>query len=213
MSPRAASGTPTDFSAAVAEVLDRAIGMSGKPVATVLKDAGIRKRRALLHQRDTGHLVAGKAPTMQEWLAHWLQVTGTERRNSTNSIYEIYIRTHINPAIGHKRVDKVTMDDLEALYAKMENSGKSGSTQRQAHSIIRAALKHAVWRGHVGRNVAALVKPPQRAKPDTTTMSEADLKAVYQALETDPLRARWHPAHAQIHGEAHCGFYGTLSGR
>lgn len=158
------------------------------------KAEAARKRRALLHQRDTGHLVAGKAPTMQEWLAHWLQVTGTERRNSTNSIYEIYIRTHINPAIGHKRVDKVTMDDLEALYAKMENAGKSGSTQRQAHSIIRAALKHAVWRGHVGRNVAALVKPPQRAKPDTTTMSEADLKAVYQALETDPFRARWHLA-------------------
>lgn len=158
------------------------------------KAEAARKRRALLHQRDTGHLVAGRTPTMSEWLSQWMKVTGADRRDSTNAVYEIYIRTHIEPAIGAKRIDKLTMDDLENLYADMASNGKSGSTQRQAHSIIRAALKHAVWRGHVGRNVAALVKPPQRAKPDTTTMSEADLKAVYQALENDPFKARWHLA-------------------
>lgn len=153
-----------------------------------------RKKRALLHQRETGHLVAGKVPTMEAWLEHWMKVTGPDRRDTTNGIYGIYIDKYIVPAIGSKAVDKLTMDDLEALYASMAASGKSGSTQRQAHSIIRAALKHAVWRGHVGRNVAALVKPPQRAKPATTTMSEADVLAVHKALVGDPLQARWHLA-------------------
>lgn len=151
-----------------------------------------RKRRALLHQRETGHLVAGKVPTLAVWLDHWMDTTGSDRRDSTNGIYRIYIKTHIVPALGSKPLDKLTMDDLESFYVAMTKKGLSGSSQRQAHSIIRAALKHAVWRGHVGRNVAALVKPPQRAKPTTTTMSEADLRAVYKALVGDPFQARWH---------------------
>ncbi|MFD5599869.1 tyrosine-type recombinase/integrase [Leucobacter sp. NPDC058333] len=165
-----------------------------KYFSAATKAEASRKKRALLHQRETGHLVAGKVPSMETWLNHWMKVTGPERRETTNGIYDIYIRKYIVPVIGGKAVDKLTMDDLEMLYAGMEASGKSGSTQRQAHSIIRAALKHAVWRGHVGRNVAALVKPPQRAKPDTTTMSEADVRAVHKALVGDPLQARWHLA-------------------
>lgn len=151
-----------------------------------------RKRRALLHQRDTGHLVAGRVPTLGAWLDHWMDVTSADRRDSTNGIYGIYIEKYIKPKLGSKRLDKLTMDDLESFYAEMAADKKSGSTQRQAHSIIRAALKHAVWRGHIGRNVAALVKPPQRAKPNTTTMSEADVVAVHKALVGDRFQARWH---------------------
>lgn len=163
-----------------------------KYFSAATKGEAARKKRALLQQRDSGHLVAGKTPTMKEWLAHWMKTTGSDRRASTNGIYDIYIRKYIEPAIGGKRVDKITMEDLEALYAGMEEKGLSGSTQRQTHSIIRASLKHAVWRGHVGRNVAALIKPPQRAKPATETMSEADLAAVYKALDGDAFQARWH---------------------
>lgn len=158
------------------------------------KAEAAKKRRALLHQQETGHLVAGKVPSVAAWLKQWMEVTGPSRRETTNSIYQIYINTHIVPALGSKAIDKLTMDDLESLYARMAKAGLSGSTQRQTHSIIRTALKHAVWRGHVGRNVATLVQPPQRAKPQTTTMSEADLKAVIAALEGDQFQARWHLA-------------------
>lgn len=43
MSPRASAGTPTTFSVAIASVIDREIGLSGKPVAHVLKEAGISR--------------------------------------------------------------------------------------------------------------------------------------------------------------------------
>lgn len=165
-----------------------------KYFSAATKAEAARKRRALLHQRETGHLVAGKVPTLAVWLDQWMKVTGPDRRDSTNGIYGIYIEKYIKPKLGSKPLDKLTMDDLETFYADMAADKKSGSTQRQAHSIIRAALKHAVWRGHVGRNVAALVKPPQRAKPNTTTMSEADVAAVHQALVGDRFQARWHLA-------------------
>ncbi|UOQ56043.1 hypothetical protein MUN78_10040 [Leucobacter allii] len=43
MSPRATAGEPTDFSSAVAETIDRQIGLSGIPVAHVIKEAGLSR--------------------------------------------------------------------------------------------------------------------------------------------------------------------------
>lgn len=163
-----------------------------KYFSAATKAEAARKRRALLHQRDTGHLVAGRVPTMEVWLTHWMNVTGADRRESTNMVYRSYIKRHILKPLGSKPVDKLTMDDLEKLYAEMEADGYGGSTRHQTHAIIRGALKHAVWRGHVGRNVAALVKPPSVEKKRVRAMSQEDLSAVYKALTGDPLRARWH---------------------
>lgn len=156
------------------------------------KAEAARKKRALLHQRDTGHLVAGKVPTMAVWIQHWMKVTGPNRRESTNAGYRTYIDKYILPALGDKPLDKITMDDLELLYTDMEERGFAGSTRRQTHAIIRGVLKHAVWRGHIGRNVAALVQPPTVKRERVKAFSEEDLKAVYKALENDPWRARWH---------------------
>lgn len=156
------------------------------------KGEAARKRRALLNQRDTGHLVAGKVPTMATWITHWMKVTGPDRRDSTNAGYRTYIDQYILPALGSKRLDKITMDDLEKLYADLEERGFSGSTRHQTHAVIRGALKHAVWRGHVGRNVATLVKPPSVKKSRVKSLSEEDLRAIYRALDGDRWRARWH---------------------
>lgn len=43
MSPRATAGEPTDFSSAIAETIDRQIGLSGLPVAHVIKEAGLSR--------------------------------------------------------------------------------------------------------------------------------------------------------------------------
>ncbi|QIK63795.1 site-specific integrase [Leucobacter viscericola] len=151
-----------------------------------------RKRRALLLQRDTGQLVAGQVPTLAAWLKQWMKVTESDRAQSTNAGYQGYIDNYIVPQLGTKKIDKLTIDDLDNFYAELESRGMSGSTRHQCHSIIRVALKHAVWRGHLGRNVAAMVKPPTPSKSQATSLSEADMLAVYRAIENDRFRARWH---------------------
>lgn len=163
-----------------------------KYFSAATKAEAARKKRALLHQRDTGHLVAGKTPTVEAWIAHWMKTTRADRADSTNTGYDYSIEKYINPAIGAKRLDKLTIEDLETFYTKMEADGLAGSTRHQCHSIIRVALKHAVWRGHVGRNVAALVKPPKVQPAKARSLSEADLSAVYRALNGDRFQARWH---------------------
>lgn len=156
------------------------------------KTAAARAKRLLLDQRDKGELSAGRSPKLDDWLDHWMTITGGDRKSSTNATYTQLMNTYIRPALGNKRLDKLTMDDLELFYVGLEKSGLSGSIRHQCHSIIRVALKHAVWRGHVGRNVAALVKPPTPASARAKALSEEDLRALYQALSGDRFEARWH---------------------
>lgn len=163
-----------------------------KYFSAATKTEAARKRRALLHQRDNGHLVAGKVPTVESWINHWMITTRSDRAESTNAGYDYSIAKYIAPAIGSVRLDKLTIEHLEGFYAQMEADGFAGSTRHQCHSIIRVALKHAVWRGHVGRNVAALVKPPKVVASKAESLSEADLAAVYAALDGDRFQARWH---------------------
>lgn len=163
-----------------------------KYFSAATKAEASRRKRALLHQRETGHLVAGTVPSLETWLNHWMKITGSDRRESTNVGYQGCIDHYIVPKLGGKKLDKLTMDDLEAFYAGMEEDGLSGSTRHQCHSIIRVALKHAVWRGHVGRNVAALVQPPTPSKKKVEALSEQDLHAIYDALDGDRFQARWH---------------------
>lgn len=159
--------------------------------ATTKVEAGL-KRRALLNQRDSGELSPGKAPTLGAWLDQWLKITESEHRASTHAGYSGYIKNYITPAIGNVRLDKLTIDRLESYYSDLEQQGLSGSTRHQVHSIIRVALKQAVWRGHVGRNVAALVKPPTASKPKTEGFSSEDLLAISAALIGHRYEARWH---------------------
>ncbi|WP_347134772.1 tyrosine-type recombinase/integrase, partial [Staphylococcus aureus] len=145
-------------------------------------------RRHLLSRRDQGELSVGKVPTLKEWLDHWLSIS--EHRESTKVGYRNYVENYIEPLHGVP-LDKLGLEHLERLYADMESRGLSGSTRHQVHSIIRVALKHAVWRGHVGRNVAALVKPPSVGKPRTEALSEADLDACFRAAIGNRYEARW----------------------
>jgi integrase len=149
------------------------------------------KKRALLNQRDTGELSAGRVPTLGEWLEHWLTISQSEHRASTHAGYAGYIKNYIEPELGTTKLNKLTIDRLEAFYAQLEQRGLSGSTRHQVHSIIRVALKQAVWRGHIGRNVAALIKPPTPSKRVLDGFSAQDLHVISAALIGHRYEARW----------------------
>ncbi len=154
-------------------------------------------KRALLAQREGGELSTGKVPTVKAWLDHWLLIRQNDSkplRETTVAGYRYYIAHYIDPELGALKLDKLTMEHLEAFYSKLAVRGIKGTTIHQCHAILRVALKNAVWRGKVGRNVAALVQAPQRGPSNATTMSEADVAAVYQAAADDRYEARWHLA-------------------
>src|SRR3954451_21482610 len=59
--------------------------------------------RALEAKRDAGMVeAAGKAPTVGDWLEHWLEnIAARKVRARTLESYRSTIRLHLRPGIGH----------------------------------------------------------------------------------------------------------------
>lgn len=140
---------------------------NGKPdrrhVMVKTEAAAIRKVRELEKDRDAGRVAKpGRAWTVEKWLNHWLTEIAAPRvvQNTFNG-YDVAVRVHLIPGLGAHRLDRLTPDHLEKLYAKMQANGSAAATAHQAHRTIRAALNQAVKRGYLAQNPVLRATPPQ----------------------------------------------------
>jgi integrase len=155
----------------------------------------VAKVRALEAKRDAGTAeAAGRAPTVGDWLDHWLEHIAPRRvRARTLESYEALVRLHLRPGLGHHRLDRLQPEHLEQLYGSLlEDKGLSPATVLRLHRVLSRALRVAMQRGKIARNVATLVDPPAVKRPTTAlplTVDEA--RRVLQAAEQGRNAARW----------------------
>ena len=122
----------------------------------------VAKVRAIEAKRDAGLVeAAGRPPTVGEWLDHWLDNIAARRvRARTLESYRSTVRLHLRPGIGHHRLDRLQPEHLERLYGALADKGLSPASILRAHRVLSRALRVALQRGKVARNVATLVDPP-----------------------------------------------------
>jgi integrase len=155
----------------------------------------VAKVRALEAKRDAGTAeAAGRAPTVGDWLDHWLEHIAPRRvRARTLESYEALVRLHLRPGIGHHRLDRLQPEQLEQLYGSLlDDKGLSPATVLRLHRVLSRALRVAMQRGKITRNVATLVDPPAVKRPTTAlplTVDEA--RRVLEAAEQAHNSARW----------------------
>ncbi len=96
--------------------------------------------------------------------------------------YEAMLRTHIIPALGSVRADKLTAVHLERAYAswRMQRLDKkkgalSETTVKHLHDLIRAGLNVATRRRLIGRNVALDINAPSKARIEMSVLGADDL--------------------------------------
>jgi integrase len=153
-----------------------------------------KKVRELENKRDAGQAAqAGRPPTVGEWLDHWLTHIAARRlRPRTLDSYQTMVRLHLRPALGHHRLDRLQPEHLEALYLAMEAKGLSAATALRAHRILSRALRVALQRGKVGRNVAALVDAPAAKRPETPMpLDIEECRRLLAAAKQGRNAARW----------------------
>ena len=147
-----------------------------KVVRAKTKAEAVRKMRAVqLELASTGDLPTGRAPTLAQWLTRWIdQDVAPIRKPSTTADYRSVVRTHIVPAIGSRRLDRLTAADVRAVHARVAAAGASTSTAAKVHRCLSRALTVAEREGLVPRNVARLVTPPpaSTAAPDRLTLDQ-----------------------------------------
>ncbi len=123
---------------------------------------------------DRGILPSSERITVEVLLERWVDdVMAARVRATTLSLYRSLIRTHLLPAIGALRLDRLTAQDVAAVLSRMRESRRSERTQALALIILRSAIDQAVRWDLVPRNVARSVDAPRPQRKAMTALSLA----------------------------------------
>jgi integrase len=156
-----------------------------------------RKVRELERSRDIGHLPsAAKSLTVAQWMETWLTTIAPRRiRQSTlESTYAPKVRNRIIPGLGQHRLDRLIPEHLERFYTRLEAEGLAPATVLQIHRILSRALKVAVQRGHVGRNVATLVDAPSVSQGEIEPLTLDEAQRIMELAAGRRNGTRWSVA-------------------
>lgn len=164
-------------------------------VAAAKRADAVAQVRALEEQRDAGIVLAsGKVPTVTQWMTLWLETIAARRiRPSTAAGYRSCLNRIVRD-LGHHRIDRLQPEHLEAFYLKIGGEGLSPATVMLHHRVISRALKVAMQRGRIARNVATLVDAPTVSREEVVPLSATEARKILDAAVDVPNAARWSVA-------------------
>ncbi|MEU3201925.1 tyrosine-type recombinase/integrase [Streptomyces sp. NPDC006996] len=168
---------------------------------------------------DLGLPVAAADSTVSAYLTYWLNGVAVHQiRENTHTRYATCVRLHLIPGLGAKKLARLTARDvrtfLDGLRATCQCCAQGRDTARRqccaigqccdkrlspltvtyVHSVLKAALEHAVRDDDLPRNVARNVKTtaprPRRFRP----LTAAEARQFLQAARADRLHALYELA-------------------
>lgn len=181
----------------------------GKPIRKKVtgksRPDAIRKIRELQEKAQAGLLPTGRPPTVKEWLTYWLEeIVEKQRKPSTARAYRTCITQYIVPIVGDKRIDRLTPEDVVAMWTELQEVGRRGvetprplssTTVHQCHRILARALKVAQNRGKVMKNVATMVDdPPQPRHKEIEALNKTQALTLLETVKGRRNSARWEVA-------------------
>ncbi len=154
------------------------------------------KVQALERQRSAGHVAnSGRAPTVADWLTHWLDnIAAAKVRPSTLAGYRTYVEGRLIPGLGAHRLDRLQPEHIERLYRDLRADGMAPASVLQCHRTLFRALKVAVQRGRVARNVCTLVDAPSVQRHEVDPLTAEDARRILAAATAGRNAARWSVA-------------------
>jgi integrase len=131
----------------------------------------VDKLRSLRRQVDGG-TVPDDQTTVKAFLERWLAVNlPGSVAESTEDDYADTVRLHLVPALGRKRLAKLTVADLDHLWKAKREAGYSANSVRIMRTVLRRALGQAEREGIVARNVASLSRSAQVRSREGRTLT------------------------------------------
>jgi integrase len=156
-----------------------------------------RKVRELERTRDGCHTPgAGRPVTVVQWMETWLTTIAPRRirRSTLESTYAPKVRNRIIPGLGKHRLDRLTPEHIERFYTRLEAEGLAPATVLQIHRILSRALKVALQRGYVARNVATLVDAPSASHDEIEPLTFDEALRIIRLSGTKRNGTRWSVA-------------------
>lgn len=116
-----------------------------------------------------------EAPTFDAWADEFMATYArSNNRPSERQTKESILEHHLRPTVGRKRLDEISTRDVEALKARLLDSGKSEKTVNNILACLGKILRYAAEVGvlAVAPRIRLLKVPPQ--KFDFLTFEEYD---------------------------------------
>ncbi len=135
-----------------------------------------------LHQQVDGGIVPDDRLTVAAFLDRWLTLNlpGTVAE-STEDDYVDTVRLHLVPALGRKRLAKLTVADLDKLWQAKRDAEYGPDSIRIMRTVLRRALGQAERDGIVPRNVARLSAAPRIRAREGRTLTVAQARELLEA--------------------------------
>src|SRR5579884_46083 len=178
-----------------------------------VKDDGSEDRRHVMYKdrqrvvdavgkleraRDAGAVKKADrhVPTVAEWMRTWLDTIAprTAQQTTVDEIYRPKVERWIIPGLGKHRIDRLRPEHLDKFYLWLSKQGVSTKTVLMIHQLLSRALKMAVRREVVARNVATLVDAPQHRDKEIEPLTAEEARAILDLASVMPNGARWSVA-------------------
>lgn len=181
---------------------------SGKPIRRTFtggKQAIVaEKMRAAGAEVDSGEYLAPSKLTVKEWFEIWLTEYQAAVKPLTVQQYRSMSETHIFPALGAVKLQKLTAPQLQKFFNQLAVDGKtvkhknqetgeiehikcgeplSAKSIRNIYDIISKALNTAVRQGMLRENVLPRVTIPKVIKEEVKPLTEEQQKAFLTAIQ------------------------------
>jgi integrase len=154
-----------------------------------------RKMTAALHAMNTGSLADSRGLTVSDYLNQWLdEVVRPSVRTWTYRGYEVHVRLHINPVVGHMSLERLDPRHVQSMLNQKLKDGMAPKSVRYIRGTLRNALNQAVKWGLVVRNAAALVDGPRVPTYEIQAFTPDEARQFLLAARGDRLEALYSVA-------------------
>jgi integrase len=152
--------------------------VSGRTRAEVVK-----KLNELRRAKEQGADLAARSRTVEQWMNEWLTEIKVHdgTRQSSLDRYGQVTRTHIIPALGRIRIDRLRPGDVQSFVNGLADKVAASSVVK-IHGVLRNALSDAERLDLVPRNVARAVRTPRLGREERPILSPEQAREVMHAV-------------------------------
>ena len=154
------------------------------------------QRQAILFEEDCkrGHITA--AVKFETFAEQWFEEYAKVNLRPTSYARMKQLTKRVYPAIGHKRLDKITARDIQQFITDMLtngrnlNNGKPLSRKTAVHhlSFISDVFSYAVRMGMLCDNPCRRVFVPKQEQEEKQIYTIEQVKILYENLKSEPMK-------------------------
>ncbi len=148
------------------------------------------KLQKAMRDQEQGKLAMGPQQTVNQYIEDWLEnVHRPALRENSYVLYRQLLDLHILPTLGHVKLQKLTSQQIQTLYARKLKDGLSAETVRAMHRLLHKAFDDAVHWKRMNENPCDNAKQPRKVKYEIHLLTQEQARMMLDVAQGHTLEA------------------------